>query len=158
MFPKWAMGFTNSQWGTNEESVLDIIKTYRGKNIPIDNFTLDFDWKAWGEDNYGEFRWNDANFPDGASGKFAELLSDMGVKLTGILKPRIHVDTVQGDFIASKNWWLTSKGFTEDYFSKLQVGDIDFSIPEAREWYFNMKTEITLNRSYPSRTSETTLQ
>jgi alpha-glucosidase len=137
MFPKWAMGFTNSQWGTTEDSILDIIKTYRDKNIPIDNFTLDFDWKAWGEDNYGEFRWNDANFPDGSSGKFAEMLSQMGVKLTGILKPRIHVDTEQGDFITKNNWWLTSKGFSNDYFSGLKVGDIDFSIPEAREWYFN---------------------
>lgn len=136
MFPKWAMGFTNSQWGTNEDMVLDILDTYRRRNIPIDNFTLDFDWKAWGEDNYGEFRWNDTNFPDGASGEFAKRLSDMGVKLTGIVKPRIHVDTVQGDYITANNWWLEPKGFTTDYFSGLEVGDLDFAKPEVREWYF----------------------
>lgn len=136
MFPKWAMGFSNSQWGTNEATVIEALETYRAKNIPIDNFTLDFDWKAWGEDNYGEFRWNDTNFPSGASGDFAKRLASMGVKLTGILKPRIHVNTEQGDLITVNNWWLTSKGFTTDYFSGLEVGDLDFSKPEVREWYF----------------------
>jgi alpha-glucosidase len=50
MFPKWAMGFTNSQWGIDEQEALSLVDTYRAKHIPIDNFTFDFDWKAWGED------------------------------------------------------------------------------------------------------------
>ncbi|HEV2681651.1 MAG TPA: TIM-barrel domain-containing protein, partial [Rhodanobacter sp.] len=58
LFPKWAMGFTNSQWGIDQKELLQIVDTYRAKHIPIDNVTLDFDWKAWGEDDYGEFRWN----------------------------------------------------------------------------------------------------
>jgi len=74
LFPKWAMGFTNSQWGIDQKELLDIVKTYRAKQIPIDNFTLDFDWKAWGEDNYGEFRWNPAKFPDGPGGKPISLM------------------------------------------------------------------------------------
>ncbi len=51
LFPKWAMGFTNSQWGIDEKALLSIVDTYRRKHIPIENFTLDFDWKAWGEDH-----------------------------------------------------------------------------------------------------------
>ena len=138
MFPKWSTGFTNSQWGLTEEKLLNIIKTYRSKNIPIDNFTLDFDWKAWGEDEYGEFRWNTANFPGGESGEMAKKLMESGIKLTGILKPRIHVDTKQGRFITEKNWWLESKGFMEDYFSGKQIGDLDFSKEEVRKWYYEM--------------------
>ncbi|NLK22863.1 MAG: DUF4968 domain-containing protein [Clostridiales bacterium] len=61
MYPKWAMGYTNTQWGwpgtgTVESQVKEVIGTYRSKNIPIDNFCFDFDWKEWGKlSDYGEF-------------------------------------------------------------------------------------------------------
>lgn len=136
MFPKWAMGFTNSQFGSNQSSLIKIIDTYRSKIIPIDNFTLDYDWMAWGEDNYGESRWNETNFPDGPSGALTDLMASKGIKLTAILKPRIHVGTEQGKIVTNNNWWLTSKGFSTDYFTHNQVGDLDFSIEDAREWFF----------------------
>ncbi|WP_342455828.1 hypothetical protein [Caloramator sp. Dgby_cultured_2] len=39
----------------------------------MDAFVLDFDWKAWGEE-LGEFRWNQNKFPNGQSGRLAEIL------------------------------------------------------------------------------------
>ena len=78
MAPKWTLGFINSLWGTNEADLYKIADTYREKKIPIDAFILDFDWKAWGEDDYGEWRWNSTSgagsvnpdlFPDGAIGQ-----------------------------------------------------------------------------------------
>lgn len=136
MFPKWAMGFTNSEWGIDQKELTSIVDTYREKQIPIDNYTLDFDWKAWGEDNYGEFRWNTDKFPDGASGKLSSIMADKGIKLTGIIKPRIHVDTEQGKYAEEHKFWLEEKGPSQDYFSKKTVEDIDFSKPEARTWFF----------------------
>ena len=137
MFPKWATGFTNSQWGMNEKQLVSIVDTYRQKKIPIDNYTLDFDWKAWGEDNYGEFRWNEANFPDGSTGVLNEMMAQKGIKLTAVMKPRIHVDTTQGKNLADKKFFLESKGESVDYFSNKVVEDIDFSIPDARTWFYN---------------------
>src|SRR6185312_11376017 len=32
LFPKWAMGFTNSQWGIDQKELLDIVKTYRAEH------------------------------------------------------------------------------------------------------------------------------
>ncbi|MDR3597551.1 TIM-barrel domain-containing protein [Clostridium sp.] len=136
MFPKWAMGFTNSEWGIDQKELTSIVDTYREKQIPIDNYTLDFDWKAWGQDNYGEFRWNTDKFPDGASGKLSSMMADKGVKLTGIMKPRIHVDTEEGKYADEHKLWLEDKGPSVDYFSKKMVEDIDFSKSEARTWYF----------------------
>jgi alpha-glucosidase (family GH31 glycosyl hydrolase) len=101
MPPKWTLGFLNSQWGSDEKEVRAIVDTYRSKHIPLDAFILDYDWKAWGEDNYGEWRWNStagtgnhdpAKFPGGSNGLFAEELRAKGVKLAGILKPRIFVN------------------------------------------------------------------
>ncbi|MDE2150343.1 MAG: DUF5110 domain-containing protein [Gammaproteobacteria bacterium] len=135
LFPKWAMGFTNSQWGIDQQELLDIVRTYRARHIPIDNFTLDFDWKAWGEDDYGEFRWNGKKFPDGPSGKLAKMLAAEGIHLTGIMKPRIHVDTVEGRYASAHHLWVAGEKAHQDYFSRQLVRDIDFDKPAARRWF-----------------------
>ena len=137
LFPKWAMGFTNSQWGIEQNELLHIIDTYRAKHIPLDNFTLDFDWKAWGEDNYGEFRWNTDKFPDGPSGKLKAELDQRGVHLSGIMKPRIHLATVQGRYATAHDLWVPGIPASDDYFSHQSVRDLDFDKPAARAWFFN---------------------
>jgi alpha-glucosidase (family GH31 glycosyl hydrolase) len=135
LLPKWAMGFTNSQWGIDQKELLDIVATYRAKHIPIDNFTLDFDWKAWGENNYGEFRWNPQKFPDGPSGKLAKMLAEQGIHLTGIMKPRIHVNTVEGRYATAHRLWIPGEKPFKDYFSHKLVKRLDFDKPETRRWF-----------------------
>ena len=135
LFPKWAMGFTNSQWGIDQKELLDIVKTYRAKHIPIDNFTLDFDWKAWGQGDYGEFRWNPEKFPDGPSGKLAKLLEAKGVHLTGIMKPRLLLGTAEGDYATAHDLWIPGEQAYPEYFSHKQAKDIDFDKTAARRWF-----------------------
>jgi len=137
LFPKWAMGFTNSQWGIDLRELLSIIKTYRAKQIPIDNVTLDFDWKAWGDDHYGEFRWNETKFPDGSNGKLKQQLDAQGVHLTGIMKPRVHIDTEEGRYATDHGLWVASSPPKTDYFSHKTIREIDFGNPAARAWFFN---------------------
>ena len=136
MFPKWAMGFTNSQWGIDQKEALTLVDTYRAKHIPIDNFTFDFDWKAWGED-MGEFRWNADKFPDGPDGKLKQQMGQRGMHMTGIMKPRIHVDTVEGREATARGYWLAQSKEAPDYFSHKPVRDVDFDKPEVRAWFFN---------------------
>lgn len=151
MMPKWTLGFMNSQWGTTEAAVKDIVKTYRAKKIPIDGFILDFDWKAWGEDNYGEWRWNSTSgpgnvgpnkYPDGASGKFAQEMTDEGIKLVGILKPRILLRNAQGNLTDAAKYAQDHHFFFDwekpypEYFSNRPARDIDFSSAAAREWFW----------------------
>ncbi|WHZ20760.1 MAG: alpha-glucosidase [Rhodanobacteraceae bacterium] len=135
LFPKWAMGFTNSQWGIDQKELLDIVKTYRAKHIPLDNFTLDFDWKAWGQGDYGEFRWNPEKFPDGPSGKLAKTLAAEGVHLTGIMKPRLLLGTAEGDYATAHDLWIPGEKPYPEYFSHKPAKDVDFDKPAARRWY-----------------------
>ena len=135
LFPKWAMGFTNSQWGIDQKELLDIVKTYRARHIPIDNFTLDFDWKAWGQGDYGEFRWNPEKFPDGPSGKLAKRLAVEGVHLTGIMKPRLLLGTAEGDYATAHDLWIPGEQAYPEYFSHKMAKDVDFDKPEARRWF-----------------------
>ena len=135
LFPKWAMGFTNSQWGIDEKELLTIVETYREKHIPLDNFTLDFDWKAWGQGDYGEFRWNPEKFPDGPSGKLAKMLDAEGVHLTGIMKPRLLLGTAEGDYATAHDLWIPGEQAYPEYFSHKQAKDVDFDKPAARRWF-----------------------
>jgi alpha-glucosidase (family GH31 glycosyl hydrolase) len=151
MMPKWTLGFMNSQWGTTQAEVKQIIDTYRAKRIPIDGFILDFDWKAWGEDDYGEWRWNSTSgpgnvhpgkFPDGASGEFAQQLLNQGIKLAGIFKPRILLRNATGDLTTAAKYAYDHSFFFAwerpypEYFSKRPALDIDLSQPAARSWYW----------------------
>lgn len=146
LFPKWAMGFTNSQWGIDQKELLQIVHTYRAKHIPIDNFTLDFDWKAWGEDNYGEFRWNPVKFPDGPTGKLATQLQRQGIQLTGIMKPRLHVDTVEGRYATEHHFWVPGEKVSDDYFSHKPVKNIDFDLPAARTWFGDLAVKYGFDK------------
>lgn len=137
LFPKWAMGFTNSQWGSDQQELLAIVHGYRARHIPIDNFTFDFDWKAWGDDNYGEFRWNAKKFPDGPSGALKTTMDQLGMHMTGIMKPRIHVDTVEGRYAEAHGYWAASRPQTTDYFSFKPVRELDFDRAAVRAWFFN---------------------
>jgi alpha-glucosidase len=144
LFPKWSLGFINSQWGIDEKELKGIVETYRAKHIPLDAFELDFDWKAWGEDAYGEFRWNQQKFPDGPSGKLAEELESSGVHLIGIMKPRIHIDTQEGRYATTHHLWIPGEKPSLDYFSHKPVKDLDFDNPATRAWFFNP----TLQKSF----------
>ena len=152
LFPRWAMGFTNSQWGINQATLYDAISLYRAKDIPIDNFTFDFDWKAWGEDDFGEFRWNTANFPDAglpgpAGSKLRTLMDEQGVKLTGIMKPRLIRSTTpdqhqpltaQAQQANDRGFWYAGAEEHKEYLEPHRyVGELDFSRPECRAWYWD---------------------
>ena len=144
LFPKWSLGFINSQWGIDEKELLQDVDTYRARHIPLDAFELDFDWKAWGEDDYGEFRWNPQKFPDGPSGKLGRELAASGVHLIGIMKPRLHVDTEQGRYASAHQLWIDGEKPSLDYFSHKLVRDLNFDNPATRAWFFNP----TLQRSF----------
>ncbi|MGC2173663.1 MAG: TIM-barrel domain-containing protein [Candidatus Sulfotelmatobacter sp.] len=151
MSPKWTLGFLNSQWGSNEKELKEIVNNYRSKHIPLDGFILDFDWKAWGEDNYGEWRWNSTSgpgnvepdkFPDGASGLLARQMLSQGVHLTGILKPRILVykpgSTTElqeaAAYAEEHHLWYPNEPNYEDYFTHRLARDLDFRLPATRAW------------------------
>ena len=87
MMPKWSLGFSNFEWGINENELNQMVDTYRAKNIPIDGYAFDCDWKDYGEDNYGEFRWNTDNFPSASSNALQQTMSAKGIKMIGITKP-----------------------------------------------------------------------
>ncbi len=148
MPPKWTLGFINSQWGTNQSDLEQVVATYRQKQVPLDVFILDFDWKAWGEDHYGEWRWNSTigpgsmqpnKFPDGASGVLAARLASQGVKLAGILKPRILLTTAgesnhrmeAAAYADEHHLWYPDEIPEEDYVTHRMARNLDFNLEQT---------------------------
>ncbi len=151
MFPRWAYGFTNSQWGTDQHLLRHYLTTYRAKDIPIDNFTLDFDWKDWGANHYGEFRWNPVKYsqallPPENPESLLSWTSKLDCIITGIMKPRIILSTrkghlqpltTQGAESRRLGIWFPGEKPFKDYFSHLYSIDVNFYMEKCRRWYWN---------------------
>lgn len=63
IMPKWAMGLWQSRerYKTQQE-VLDVVKEYRARNIPLDNIVLD--WQYWPTSSWGAHKFDSTRFPD----------------------------------------------------------------------------------------------
>ena len=132
LFPKFDLGFLNTEWKLDEKELLSDIRKYREKDIPIDAYILDFDWMAYGEDNYGEFRWG-PKFPGALTGELQNTLDSLKLKLFGIRKPRIHLNTIQGNYCVANNFFIDVQ---TDYFTRKMVGRLNFLDSRVREWYW----------------------
>jgi alpha-D-xyloside xylohydrolase len=63
MMPKWAYGFWQSRQRYNDqEEVVDVIRQYRRRGLPIDNVVQD--WFYWREDQWGSHEFDPKRFPD----------------------------------------------------------------------------------------------
>ncbi|MGD9155055.1 MAG: glycoside hydrolase family 31 protein, partial [Bacillota bacterium] len=152
MLPRWAMGFMNSEWGIDQKELASHVNSYRAKGIPIDAYILDFDYKDWGGGDFGEFKWNHANFPDGADGVLKANMDKVGIKLCGIMKPRLVIKnpddtlTKQAQFINAKEqseggWWYPGLkaylDYTSDvYHRPIWCKDVNFANANVRKWFW----------------------
>lgn len=119
-----------------------MVELYRAKNIPIDGYAFDYDWKRYGDDNYGEFTWNTDNFPSAASTQLKEDMESKGIKMIGITKPRVvtklsdgtpteqGVDAEAGDYFYPGHYEYT------DYFLPVTVRSIDPYKAAERNWWW----------------------
>ncbi|MHA6481104.1 TIM-barrel domain-containing protein [Paenibacillus sp. strain BS8-2] len=140
MMPKWSLGFSNFEWGINQAELESSVETYRASDIPIDAYALDYDWKKYGETNYGEFKWNTTNFPDASSTDLKDDMDALGMKLIGITKPRIITEdlssarTSQYYDAQSGGYWYPGHSEYTDYFIPVKVRSVDPYNATVRSW------------------------
>lgn len=147
MMPKWSLGFSNFEWGTDEAEFRKNMDTYRAKGIPIDAFAFDYDWKFYGDSvhggDYGEFTWNTDNFPSAADATLKNDMDELGVKMIGITKPRVVTNledgtaTQQGKDAEANGYWYPGQAPYEDYAFPVTVRSIDPYNPEERDWWWS---------------------
>lgn len=85
--PKWALGYQQSRYSyDDEESVLDVAREFRERNIPCDAVYLDIDYMS----GYRVFTWNKKNFKNHE--KMIKKLSGMNFKTVVIIDPAVKRD------------------------------------------------------------------
>lgn len=143
MLPKWSLGFSNFEWDTTQSEVINMVDTYRVKNIPIDSYGLDYDWKNYGQTNYGEFTWNTTKYPDAATTTLKNTMDSKGIKMIGITKPRIVTQdannnrTTQYYDANNGGYWYPGHYEYQDYFIPVLVRSIDPYNALCRTWFWN---------------------
>jgi alpha-D-xyloside xylohydrolase len=61
--PVWAMGFWQSRERyRNQKELVDVVKEYRKRNIPLDNIVLD--WQYWEDPKWGSHEFDHTRFPN----------------------------------------------------------------------------------------------
>jgi alpha-D-xyloside xylohydrolase len=100
--PQWAMGFWQSRerYG-NEQQLLDVVKEYRKRRIPLDNIVLD--WQYWEDPKWGSHEFDKTRFPD-PRGMVQTLHNDLHAHFMISVWPKFNTGT--------KNYEeMNSKGF-----------------------------------------------
>ncbi len=63
LLPQWAYGFWQSrQRYDTADQILDVVKEYRKRDLPLDNIVLD--WRYWRDPEWGSHKFDPARFPD----------------------------------------------------------------------------------------------
>jgi alpha-D-xyloside xylohydrolase len=63
LFPKWTYGYIQSKERyKSQQEILDVVKEYRERNIPIDCIVLD--WQYWDDGYWGQKSFNKSRFPN----------------------------------------------------------------------------------------------
>jgi alpha-glucosidase len=127
---QWTLGLHQSKWGYTPEEIVNVAKTYREKNIPLDTMHFDIDYM----DGYRVFTWNE---------QYKQALKQLK-EMPGFHAIAINDPAVKQD----ENYRIYQEGTKNDYWAKnadgtpfigpVWPGDSafpDFSKQEVRDWW-----------------------
>ncbi|PTY00126.1 glycoside hydrolase family 31 protein [Opitutus sp. ER46] len=122
MLPKWAFGYTQSKERyVNAREMLDVVREYRRRRIPLDVIVLD--WKSWPNGNgWGQKSFDPVRFPDPPA--FTAALHDLGARLMVSIWPIMTGDCPNQRELLERDLMLGNQA-TYNAFS-----------PEARACYW----------------------
>jgi len=100
--PRWAMGFWQSRERyNNEQQLLDVVKEYRKRHIPLDNIVLD--WQYWEDPKWGSHEFDKTRFPDPR--KFVQTLhNDLHAHFMISVWPKFNTGTSNYEEMNSKGF------------------------------------------------------
>jgi alpha-D-xyloside xylohydrolase len=140
LLPKWAMGLWQSRerYKTQDE-LLDVVKQFRTKKIPLDNIVLD--WQYWRIDQWGSHEFDSARFPD-AKAMISDLHNKYNTQLMISVWPKFYVGTKHYDIMNSKGYLYTQNVLNNQ---KDWIGYVstfyDAYNPDARKLFWNFVNE-----------------
>jgi alpha-D-xyloside xylohydrolase len=103
--PKWAMGFWQSRERyRSQKEVIDVVKEYRKRKIPLDNIVLD--WQYWEDPKWGSHEFDVTRFPD-PQGMMDQIHNDLHAQLMISVWPKFNKGTKNYDEMNQKGFLFT---------------------------------------------------
>ncbi|GAB4520942.1 MAG: glycoside hydrolase family 31 protein [Amphiplicatus sp.] len=125
MLPRWAYGFWQSrQRYTTQDELLDVLREYRARAIPIDNIVLD--WFYWPEDKWGSHDFDSSRFPNPEG--MVDAVHDMNAQIMISVWPKFYPGTKNFDE-------LNEKGYI--YQRNLEMNTRDWVGPGYRSSFYD---------------------
>jgi alpha-D-xyloside xylohydrolase len=141
IMPKWAMGFWQSRerYKTQDE-ILDALREYRKRNIPIDNIVQD--WSYWPEDAWGSHDFDEARFPDPKG--MVDSIHALNARIMISVWPKFYHTTDNYKAFDEKGWMYNRavKDSIRDWISKGYIGGFYDAYSEgARKLFWKQMNE-----------------
>ncbi|MBC2670115.1 DUF5110 domain-containing protein [Novosphingobium piscinae] len=143
MLPQWVFGFWQSrQRYETQEQLLQVVREYRKREIPLDNIVLD--WRYWVDDQWGSHEFDKSRFPD-PKGMVDEVHA-LGARIMISVWPKFYPNTENGKALAAKGWLYPGNlamGNRDWVGPGYANTDYDAYAPGARQLYFEqIKTRL----------------
>ncbi|SMF39490.1 alpha-D-xyloside xylohydrolase [Alteromonadaceae bacterium Bs31] len=137
MLPRWAYGFWQSRERyKSQDELLNALKEYRARKIPIDNIVLD--WSYWPEDAWGSHDFDAEFFPDPKA--MVDEVHENNAQIMISVWPKFYPTTENYKELNAKGYMLNKN---------IEVGNLDWIgpgylnafydayNPEARQMYWD---------------------
>ncbi|WP_164682470.1 TIM-barrel domain-containing protein [Cyclonatronum proteinivorum] len=138
--PRWALGNFSSRFGyRNQQEVLDTIRLFREKEVPVDAVIIDLYW--FGPEMFGymgTLDWDRENWPDPAA--MVQELEEMDVRTVLITEPFILSTSGRWDEAVSENVLVADSlgnPATWDFFFG-NTSLVNITKPEAADWFWGI--------------------
>lgn len=145
IMPKWAMGFWQSRERyTNSKEILDALKGFRDRKIPIDNIVLD--WSYWPEDSWGSHDFDKKRFPNPKA--MVDSIHALNAHMMISVWPKFYIGTEHYKEFDKKGWIYQQavKDSLRDWIGKgYHYSFYDAYSPDARKLFWNQM----YNKLYP---------
>ena len=148
IMPKWAMGYWQSRERyKSEDELVDVVKEYRKRQIPLDNIVLD--WSYWPVESWGSHEFNPAFFPDPEG--MVKKVHDLNAKIMISVWPKFYHTTEHYKEFDRKGWMYQQavKDSVRDWIGKGYIGSFyDAYNPDARKLFWEQIRESLYTKGF----------
>jgi len=121
VMPEWAMGYWQSRERyKSQDQLLDVMREYRKRDIPIDNIVLD--WSYWPVDAWGSHKFDPEYFPDPAG--MVDSVHKMHAHIMISVWPKFYITTEHYKEFNRHGWMYQQavKDSVRDWIGKGYIG------------------------------------
>lgn len=148
IMPKWSFGYWQSRERYKSQTeLIDVVKEYRNRNIPLDNIVLD--WSYWPVDKWGSHEFDTNYFPDPTG--MVKDVHKLNARIMISVWPKFYLNTEHFREFDSRGW-MYRRAITDsvrDWIGKGYIGSFyDAYSKGARDLFWNQIEEHLYSKGF----------